>query len=78
MSSKEELMNDTTSESLHIRNEINSMNKEDQKMVFDIIDYLLANEDKINATVPKKVTNKERIINLEKRVNLLEKKINKE
>jgi hypothetical protein len=74
MSSKEELMNDTAPESLHIRNEINSMNKEDQKMVFKIIDYLLANEDKINTTIPKKVTNKDRIINLEKRVNIIEKK----
>ena len=76
-SHKEELMNDKSPETLEIRNEINSLTKEDQKMVFDLIDYLIANEDKINSLVPQKVTNKERLTNLENRVNLLEKQANK-
>jgi hypothetical protein len=76
-SHKEELMNDKSPETLEIRNEINSLTKEDQKMVFDLIDYLIANEDKINSLVPQKVTTKERLTNLENRVNLLEKQANK-
>jgi hypothetical protein len=76
-SHKEELMNDTSPETLVIRNEINSLTKEDQQVVFDLIDYLIKNEDIINKIKPQKVTNKERILDLEKRVNLLEKQVNK-
>lgn len=66
MSDRNLLMNDETEDTLQIRKEISSFKKEDQDLLFNIIDYIMKNENKINEIKPRKLTNKEkRVIILE-------------
>ncbi len=72
-SNRKILMDDISEDTNELRNEIKSLKKEDQDLVFDVIEYILNNQDMIDKIPPKKVTNKERLKNLEKRVSFLEK-----
>ena len=78
---RDKIMNDKSEDTKFLREEINSFKKEDQDLLFNIVDFLIKNEDNINNSTPIKVknnlTNKQQIKNLEKRVKKLEDKLNK-